>query len=152
MLHVGSEAPDFSVPVHTGATVKLSSFRGTKNVVLFFYPRDFTPGCTRQACSFSAHYAEIASLNAEILGISADPAAQHRSFSTTYRLPYLLGSDDRSVIAKLYDAKRFGIRPLRITYVIDRNGIIRGRSHHEIFLDRHWKDVVTILRSIEHQS
>jgi peroxiredoxin Q/BCP len=149
MLKVGSQAPDFSVPVQTGETFRLSEFRGKKNVVVYFYPKDFTKGCTAQACSFSDHFSEIASLDAMVIGISPDGEESHRKFAGTHSLRFPLGSDSQRTVLRLYEALQFGIRRLRVTYIIDKTGTIRGVAHHEILIEKHWKSVITVLREIE---
>ena len=102
MLNVGSQAPDFSVPLHTGEIFRLSDYHGRKNVVLYFYPRDFTKGCTEQACTFSSHFLEIAALDAVIIGISSDTLESHRKFAAEYSLQFPLGADaNRSVMSVL---------------------------------------------------
>lgn len=149
MLRAGSEAPDFSLPLHTGEMFRLSEYRGKKNVVLYFYPKDFTTGCTAQACSFSDHFSEIVSLDALILGVSPDSEESHRRFARTHDLRFPLASDGQRSVMRMYGALQFGIRRLRVTYVIDKYGIIRGVAHHEILIEKHWKSVITILREIE---
>lgn len=149
MLKIGSEAPDFSVPLHSGETFHLSEYRGRKHVVLYFYPKDFTKGCTEQACAFSDHSREIALLGAAIIGISPDDNESHRKFAATHRLQFPLGSDENRRVTRLYGALRFGIWQLRITYVIDKRGIIRKTIHHEFLIGKHWQSVITALRELE---
>jgi len=151
MLKSGQVAPDFFVPLHTGETFRLSEYRGQKHVVLFFYPKDFTAGCTTQACSFSNHIPDIRMLNAAVIGLSADSTESHRKFAQSNSLQFPLGSDRNWNVARMYGALRFGIWPLRITYVIDKAGIIRKAIHHEIMIMKHWQSVISVLREIEAQ-
>ncbi len=148
MLKVGTEAPDFSIPLHSGKTFQLSDYRGKRNVVLYFYPKDFTTGCTAEACAFSDHLDEIAGLNAVVLGVSADSTRRHVEFATEMKLRFTLGSDERRVVMRQYEAIRFGM-PLRITYVIDKSGFVRGAVHHEILIKNHLRSAISILRNIE---
>lgn len=130
MLKAGDIAPEFTLSDKDGNSVSLSDFKG-KKVVLYFYPKDNTPGCTRQACAFAAAYEQLKTLNAVIIGVSKDSAASHVKFAEKYSLPFILLSDpDRSAIEaygvrqekKLYGKICFGVA--RTTFVIDENGVI----------------------------
>ncbi len=121
-LAVGTDAPTFSVKDTNGKTVSLSDFTG-KTVVLYFYPKDDTPGCTKQACTFRDSYDEYTGKDVVILGVSADDEASHQQFTQKYNLPFpLLADTDRSII-KAYDVDGGGYAK-RVTYVIDGNGKI----------------------------
>ena len=130
MLAIGTKAPDFTLPDQDGTPVSLSDFRG-KTVVLYFYPKDSTPGCTRQACAFAAAHAQFQALDAVVLGVSKDSAASHQKFAAKHNLPFRLLSDpDHTVLQayevwqekKLYGKVSMGV--VRSTYVIDRDGVI----------------------------
>lgn len=151
MLHVGQEAPDFSAIVHTGDQFRLSDYRGKKNVVLYFYPKDFTAGCTEQACSFRDNYEDIKKYDAVIIGVSFDSPESHSRFAVERRLPYPLISDVEKSISKQYGAVWFsGLLwfPKRVTYVIDKQGIIRGVAHHEKNINLHLQDVRKTLEAL----
>ncbi len=129
-LKVGDTAPDFTLPDENGKPVKLSRFRG-KRVVLYFYPKDFTSGCTTQACGFRDHYVEIEEKNGVVIGVSPDSTQSHMKFRSKYNLPFILLSDPDHVAAEKYGAwgeknmygKKFmGI--LRSHFVIDEKGKI----------------------------
>jgi peroxiredoxin Q/BCP len=129
-LHVGSTAPNFTLADENGHKVKLSDFRG-KRVVLYFYPKDDTPGCTTQACGFRDRYVDITEKNAVVLGISPQDAKSHLKFKTKYNLPFILLSDPDHAVAEkygvwgersLYGKKFMGI--VRSHFVIDENGKI----------------------------
>ena len=130
LLEAGVPAPDFSLPDKDGSTVTLSSLRG-KKVVLYFYPRDNTPGCTRQACAFAGAYSEFKKLGVTVIGISKDSVSSHVKFAEKYSLPFILLSDpDRKAIEaygvwqekKNYGKVSMGV--VRSTFIIDENGII----------------------------
>jgi len=127
-LEVGQMAPDFELPASNGEKVKLSDFRG-KNVVLYFYPKDMTPGCTTEACDFRDHYESFAGLNAVILGVSPDPVDRHKKFIEKHDLPFLLLADEDHQVAEAYEVwkpkKMFGKEYMgieRSTFLIDGKG------------------------------
>ena len=130
MLETGTKAPDFSLPDQNGSTVRLSDFQG-KKVVLYFYPKDNTPGCTRQACAFAASYEQFKTQDAAVIGISKDSVASHLKFAQKYDLPFVLLSDPelQAIQAygvwqekKLYGKVSMGV--VRTTYIINEQGII----------------------------
>ena len=130
MLKTGMKAPDFSLPDKDGNTVRLSDFQG-KKVVLYFYPKDNPPGCTRQACAFAASYAQFKTQDIVVIGISKDSVASHLKFAQKYDLPFILLSDPelQAIQAygvwqekKLYGKVSMGV--VRTTYIIDEQGII----------------------------
>ncbi len=130
MLKPGDLAPDFTLPGKDGEPVTLSSFRGEK-VVLYFYPKDNTPGCTRQACAFAATYAQFREKNAVVIGISRDSTASHEKFAEKYGLPFILLSDPDRVAIDAYgvwqEKKRCGkvsMGIVRSTFLIDEEGRI----------------------------
>jgi len=127
-LQVGDPAPDFELPGDGGQTIKLSDFRG-KRLVLYFYPKDDTPGCTTQACGFRDAYPQIEEQNAVVLGISPDGVKSHQKFKTKHNLPFILLADEGHTVAKaygvwgqrsMYGRKFMGI--IRSHFVIDENG------------------------------
>lgn len=131
MLNVGEKAPEFTLADRNGQPVRLSDFAG-KRVVLYFYPRDNTPGCTRQACAFARLYEEFQALNAVVVGISKDSAASHDRFAQKYGLPFVLLSDPELLAIqaygvwqekKLYGKTSMGV--VRTTYLLDEQGIIQ---------------------------
>ena len=125
-LAIGTAAPDFELPDQDGNFVRLSAFRGKTAVVLYFYPKDDTRGCTVQACRFRDDFEKFRAAGAEILGISGDSGESHRAFAEKYGLPFRLLSDRDGLVRKLYGVKkRFGVIPGRVTFVIDRGGILR---------------------------
>ncbi len=129
---VGRQAPDFALPSQTGETVRLRDFRGKKNVVLYFYPKDDTPGCTREACDFRDALPELTRKDVVVLGVSKDGVASHEKFASKYELPFPLLSDAQGDVAErygvwkeksLYGRTALGIE--RTTFLIDKEGVLR---------------------------
>ena len=124
-LEEGQSAPDFSLPSHTGEIVKLSDFIDKNVIVLYFYPKDFTPGCTTEACTFRDNFEDFKDLGAVVIGISSDSVESHEKFVLKYNLPFILLSDKDHKVRESYGATRFGGLPARTTYVIDKKSVIR---------------------------
>ncbi|WP_310559439.1 peroxiredoxin [Flavobacterium sp.] len=125
-LALGDKIPDFIAKDSTGNDFNSSSVIGKKPVVFYFYPKDNTPGCTAQACSFRDQYEDFKDLGAEVIGISSDSVQSHEKFAKRYKLPFLLLSDNDKKLRKLFGVKTnlFGLLPGRVTYVADKNGVI----------------------------
>ena len=130
MLETGIVAPDFILPDQNGNEVTLSQFRG-KKVVLYFYPKDMTAGCTKQACGFAELYPQFMEKGAVVIGVSKDSVASHKKFKTKYQLPFILAADSDLTAIKAYDVwkeknmygrKTMGV--VRTTYLIDEKGMI----------------------------
>lgn len=130
MLEVGTKAPDFTLPDKNGNEVSLKDFAG-KKVVLYFYPKDNTPGCTRQACAFAQNYEEFKNRDVAVIGVSKDSAASHVKFAEKHDLPFILLSDTELQAIQAYDVRKekkvcgkVGMGVVRTTYVIDEQGVI----------------------------
>jgi peroxiredoxin Q/BCP len=126
-VKVGDTAPDFTLPSQTGEPVSLKDFRGKKAVVLYFYPKDDTPGCTAESCAFRDSYETFTDAGAEVIGVSGDTPASHQQFAAKYKLPFTLLSDTGNQVRKLYGvpAAAFGLLPGRVTYIIDRHSVVQ---------------------------
>lgn len=129
-LNVGDLAPEFELPADNGATIRLSDFRG-KRVVLYFYPKDDTPGCTTQACGFRDAYPQIEEQNAVVIGVSPDSVASHQKFKTKFDLPFLLVADEQHSLAEAYgvwgEKSMYGKKYMGVTrshFIIDENGYL----------------------------
>ena len=132
MLTIGTKAPDFTLNDKNGNAVSLSDFLG-KKVVLYFYPKDNTPGCTRQACAFAGAYAAFKEKNVEVIGVSRDSVASHVKFAEKYDLPFVILSDPELQAIKAYDVwqekkmcGKVGMGVVRTTFIIDENGNIEN--------------------------
>ena len=146
---VGDPAPDFALPNAAGEMVRLSDFRGKKEVVLYFYPKDNTPGCTAEACAFRDNYDVITDMDAEVIGVSSDSQASHQGFAAQYGLQFLLLSDVDGVARKAFDVPAsLGILPGRVTYVIDKQGIIRNVFTSQVNINKHIAEALATLREL----
>ena len=152
MLKTGTQAPDFTLPDKDGNPVSLSSLRGRK-VVLYFYPRDNTPGCTRQACAFARKNADFEQAGAVVVGISKDSVRSHANFAAKYELPFILLSDPELIAIQAYDVwqekKLYGkvsMGVVRSTYIIDEQGVIT-HAMPKVKPDTNAADVLAALRA-----
>jgi peroxiredoxin Q/BCP len=138
MLKQGEQAPDFSLPDQDGQTVTLSELLKGYFVVIFFYPKDHTPGCTEQSCSFRDQYSDFKANNAQVIGISSDSTESHKGFAQAHALPFPLLTDRDGKVGKLYDINKiFGALPGRVTFVIDKSGIIRHAFSSQFKIQSH---------------
>jgi thioredoxin-dependent peroxiredoxin len=144
VVEEGKPAPDFELPSDNGQTVKLSDLRG-KPVVLYFYPRDDTPGCTRQACGIRDAYGEFERAGAVVLGVSADTQASHERFKAKYSLPFTLLADPEHSLGEAYGVAREGKRSYeRSTFVIDADGKVK-KIMRRVKPDTHADEVLAAL-------
>jgi peroxiredoxin Q/BCP len=153
-IEEGSKAPDFTLPTHDGTTLKLSSFRG-RPVVLYFYPKDDTPGCTKEACGFRDATAKLAKHGAVVLGVSPDSPASHETFRTKYKLPFTLLADEGHTVAETYGAWReknmYGKKTMgiaRSTFVIDAEGRV-VKIFKAVRADGHAEQVLAALATLD---
>jgi peroxiredoxin Q/BCP len=146
-LAVGDEAPDFSLPAAGGQTVRLSDFEGKKAVVLYFYPKDDTPGCTKEACTFRDSYEDFTAAGAEVLGVSSDSGESHERFARKHKLPFTLLSDKGGAVRKQYGVPAtLGLLPGRVTFVIDREGIVRHVFNSQLAPTQHVNEALQVIR------
>ncbi|WP_035668705.1 thioredoxin-dependent thiol peroxidase [Halalkalibacter akibai] len=152
MVEVGKEAPQFSLPANNGQTVSLDSYKG-KNVILYFYPKDMTPGCTTQACDFRDKTEDFSELNTVILGVSPDPVARHEKFIEKYNLPFLLLADEDHQVAEAYGVwtlkKNFGKEYMgieRSTFIIDKDGVL-VKEWRKVKVKDHVEEALSYVRS-----
>ncbi|SCJ46286.1 Putative peroxiredoxin bcp [uncultured Flavonifractor sp.] len=152
MLEAGMKAPDFTLPDKDCNPVSLSDFAG-KKVVLYFYPKDNTPGCTRQACAFAAAYGEFEKLGVTVIGVSKDSAASHQKFADKHGLPFILLSDPELTAIQAYgvwqEKKLYGkvsMGVVRTTYVIDEHGVIE-KAMPKVKPDTNAAEILDYLKS-----
>ena len=147
-IGVGDRAPDFSLPDRTGKTVHLSDFRG-KPVVLYFYPKDDTPGCTKEACAFRDSFEAFKDAGAEVVGVSSDSGESHQKFAEKFHLPFTLVSDAGGNVRKRYGVPAtLGLLPGRVTFVIDRDGIVRHVFNSQLQATKHVDEALAVLKRL----
>ena len=147
-VKTGDQAPDFEGPTSDGSRLGLKDFVGKKNVVLYFYPKDDTPGCTKEACSFRDNLQQIRKMGAEIIGVSLDSIESHRKFADKYSLPFPLISDKDKRVAKEYGVlKDTGTSASRVTFIIDRKGKV-AKIFPKVDVTKHTEEVVMALKEI----
>ena len=153
MIEIGQTAPDFTLPATGGKEITLSELKG-HNVVLYFYPRDNTPGCTKEGQAFRDHYGEFQALDTVVLGVSRDSLKTHENFKAKHQFPFELLSDSEETVCKLYDVlkeknmygrKVIGIE--RSTFLIDREGILR-QAWRKVKVAGHVEEVLDAVRKL----
>lgn len=138
------------MPSQLGDNVTLSEYLGKKDVVLYFYPKDETPGCTAEACSFRDSYDELVKLGAEVLGVNGQSVKSHKSFATHYGLPFILLSDEDNQVRKLYGVpSTMGLIPGRVTYIIDKKGVVRHIFNSQTQTRQHVEEAKATLQELE---
>jgi peroxiredoxin Q/BCP len=150
MVAVGEKAPEFEGKLGDGKQFRLKDYQGRRHLVLYFFPKDFTPGCTKEACSFRDHRGEVAALDAEIVGVSFDTVEKHAQFADKYQLPFPLVSDSDGKIAGKFGVARLGgwLPTKRVTFVIDKQGVVRNVIQSEFSMDKHVDDAIATLRKM----
>ncbi len=145
-VRVGDKAPDFTLPSQMGDNVTLSEYFGKKNVVLYFYPKDESIGCTKEACAFRDSYEAFTNLGVEVLGVSGQNVESHKSFASHYGLPFLLLADVDNKVRKLYGVPAtMGIIPGRVTYIIDKKGVVRHIFNSQYQPEKHITEAKQVL-------
>lgn len=148
MLNVGDRAPDFTLPSQKGETVSLHDFAG-KIVVLYFYPKDMSYGCTKEACAFRDSYEQFKDAGADVIGVSSQSVESHTIFSTTFALPFTLLSDEGGKVRSLYGVPAtFGLIPGRVTFIIGKDGIVRHVFNSQFNPEMHVEEALKIIKTI----
>lgn len=152
-IKVGDKAPDFELERQDGGFFRLYETLRTKNVVLYFYPKDSTPGCTKQACEFRDQYEVFEEQGAEVVGISSDSVESHQRFEQVYKLPFTLLSDKGGQIRKMFGVPRkLGLLPGRVTYIIDKEGAVRYIFNSMTKPLEHVTTALEVLREINQET
>jgi peroxiredoxin Q/BCP len=149
-VKVGETAPDFTLTSQSGSSLSLKDFRGKKSVVLYFYPKDDTPGCTAEACAFRDSYEVFSDAGAEVIGISEDSQQSHQQFATKYNLPFTLLSDAGNKVRQLYGVPAtLWVLPGRVTYVIDQQGVVKHIFDSMLNFKAHVDEALKTLQAIK---
>lgn len=149
-IKVGDRAPDFTIKNQRGEPVSLKDYLGKKAVVLYFYPKDNSPGCTKEACKFRDSYEDFKDAGAEVIGVSSQSVESHSIFSTSFNLPFSLLSDEDGRVRSLFGVpSSLGLIPGRVTYVIDKEGIVRHIFSSQLDPERHVEEALQILKSLK---
>lgn len=148
-IGVGDSAPLFSLPDQHGKIISLSDFIGKKPIVLFFYPKDDSAGCTIEACAFRDSYTAFQEAGAEVIGISANTEKSHEAFANKHRLPYILLSDTNRIVRKAFGVPTtFGILDGRVTYVIDQDGVVQHVFNSQANLLSHISEALAVVKKL----
>lgn len=146
-VKTGSKLPAFELPDQNGRLVNIHDLVGKKNLVIYFYPKDETPGCTKEACMFRDSYEDFTEAGAEVIGISADSVESHRNFAGRYQLPFTLLSDLKNEVRGLFGIPSgpLGLMPGRVTYVVDKKGIVRHVFSSQLNIGKHLETALGII-------
>jgi len=146
-IEVGRPAPDFTLPDQDGNEVALSSLRG-RWVVVYFYPKDDTPGCTAESCSFRDSFESFIDIGATVVGVSSDSVASHAAFASKHQLPFTLLADEKGSVRKAWGVKKtLGLLPGRVTYVIDPEGVVRHSFSSQFKPTSHIDEALAVIRA-----
>lgn len=149
-IQIGDNCPAFSLPDSQGKQIDINEYLGQKILVLFFYPKDDTPGCTKEACAFRDAYADFLDLGCEVIGISSDASQSHQAFQQKHQLPYPLLSDSQKKARQLFGvpASLFGLLPGRVTYVIGLDGKVAGIFNSQTNPVGHINEALKVAKSL----
>jgi peroxiredoxin Q/BCP len=149
-VQAGDKAPDFTLSSQAGESIRLSDRLEERVVVLYFYPKDGTTGCTAEACAFRDSYQVFTDAGAEVIGISSDGVARHTAFASRHELPFTLLSDQGGQVRKSYGVPAvLGVLPGRVTYVIDRKGTVRHVFSSMTHIGQHISDALEVVRQLQ---
>ena len=146
----GDKCPSFTLPNQKGEEVNIDDLVGKSNLVIFFYPKDESPGCTKQVCSFRDNYNDFLELGAEVIGISSNTEDQHKGFVENHNLPFTLLADTQKKVRKLFGVPSdlMGLIPGRVTYIIDKKGIVKGIFNSQLKFENHTSEAIKVLKNI----
>lgn len=146
-LNIGDKIPDFQLTDQNGETFDINSVKGIKTLVIYFYPKNFTPGCTKEACSFRDHYEDFLKYGAQVIGISSDSKKSHRQFAEKHQLPFTLLSDPNGIVKRKFRVKNnlFGLIPGRETFVVNKEGIVIF-TFNSMSAQQHIKEALKVIK------
>lgn len=146
-LNLGDSVPDFKLTDQNGELFDINSVKGKSNLVVYFYPKNFTPGCTKEACSFRDNFQDFQDLGAKVIGISSDSKKSHERFAKKYNLPFTLLSDEKGTVKRKFGVKNnlFGLIPGRETFVFNKDGMLIF-NFNSMNAERHIKQALSILK------
>ena len=148
---IGEKIPYFTLPDQNGKDFNIESVLSKKSLVIYFYPKDETPGCTKQACVFRDHYRDFLDAGAEVIGISSDSEESHRNFAGHQRLPFILLSDKGGKLRTKFGvpADLLGLMPGRVTYIVDKQGIIKYVFNSQIRIEKHIIEALRFIKELK---
>ena len=146
----GNQCPKFTLKDQNGEQFNMEEVLGKENLVLYFYPKDDSPGCTKQACSFRDAFEDFVEIGARVIGISSDDEKSHKKFAEKHNLPFTLLADPNKKVRKMFGVPTnlLGLIPGRVTYVIDKNGVVQGVFNSQMHFDKHVSEAMKILKDI----
>lgn len=149
-IKIGDHIPEFSLPNQDGEVINITDFIGNP-LVIYFYPKDNTPGCTAEACTFRDAYEDFRDLGAEVIGISSDSPETHKNFAEKHRLPFILLADEENVVEDLFGVPKsmFGMLPGRVTYIINEEGIVVHTFSGQLKVKKHVKESLKALGKLD---
>lgn len=150
-IQKGDKCPEFKLKNQEGELVDISEKIGEKNLVIYFYPKDDSPGCTKQACSFRDAFEDFTEIGAEVIGISSDDEESHKKFAKKHNLPFTLLADSDKKVRKMFGVPTnlLGLIPGRVTYVVDKKGTIQGVFNSQMNFDKHVSEALNILKLLK---
>ncbi len=150
-IKVGDRIPAFKLKNQNGSEVYSASLIGDKNLVIYFYPKDDTPGCTKESCSFRDAYEDFLELDAEVIGVSSDDEKSHKKFAEKHKLPFDLLADSKKTVRKAFGVpgNLFGLIPGRVTYIIDKQGVVRSIFNSQTDPVGHIAEAKKVLKSLK---
>ncbi|MGQ0505836.1 MAG: peroxiredoxin [Myxococcaceae bacterium] len=151
MINTDDKMPDVTLPGPGGKDVRLQDLLGRKTLVVYFYPKDETAGCTAEACSFRDRYEDFKTAGAEVVGISGDSVSSHEGFAANHRLPFILLSDPEGRARRAFGVKKsfLGLVEGRVTFVIDRSGVVRHVFDSQVLATKHVSEALKVIRGLE---
>lgn len=150
-IQKGDKCPSFKLKDQHGELISSDKLIGQENLVIYFYPKDDSPGCTKQACSFRDSFEDFTEVGARVIGISSDDEKSHKKFAEKHNLPFTLLADSDKVVRKKFGVPTnlLGFIPGRVTYIVDKEGIVQGVFNSQLNFDKHVSEALKVLKSIK---